>query len=153
MLWIFARLSATFTQMSPCMVRTGRWPAPSPGPREVWAPAPSAHMASILRVSQLLLLFLRSQGLFLTMAPSQMPAFTEFLQLGTYRRADVILIIFLHRLDASHSCLPLFSLQMHQQLVNGHTPLAPQSLCKHMQAHTAHAQVHTHVGTDRHTRA
>lgn len=87
-------MSATFPQMSPCLVGIGGWPSPYPGTSQAWAPAPSAHMASSL-------LFLMSQGLFLTMAPSQMPDFTEFLQLGTYHRANVALIVFLHRLDAS----------------------------------------------------
>lgn len=44
---------------------------------------------------------LRSQGLFLTMAPSQMPDFTEFLQLGTCHSASLTVIIVLHGLGAS----------------------------------------------------
>lgn len=74
---------------------------PDPGTREAWAPAHSDHMASILRISQLLLFFLRSQGLFLIMAPSQMPDFTEFLQLGTCHSASLTVIIVLHGLGAS----------------------------------------------------
>lgn len=108
----------------------------------------SAHMAAILRRGQHPCPTpLRSPVLFLMMAPSQMPSFTEFLQLGAHHRANLILIIFLHKPDVPILSYSYFLTDGHTRLVGKHTPfLSPASPHTHAGPHRA-TQVHRHPHT------
>lgn len=132
-------------------VRAGG-PPHTQGQQRLGRQPPQSHMASILRISQLLLLFPRSQGLFLTMAPSQMTDFTEFLPLGPCHRASLTVSIALRGLGASP--LPSSSILLSGASTAGgwtHSIGSPASLQTHAMTHSAHSQAQTHVCASRHT--
>lgn len=142
--------SATCAQMSAPRACAGRGPIPHSGTREARDQPLRPHGSHLQSRPACPPALLKLLGLFLTMAPPQMPNLTGSLQSGTCHRAGLILIVF-SRGWMSPPCLPQFRSQMPPHLVREtlRGPLASADQRKQQSG----SQLQTHVRAHLHTQA